>query len=58
MYYMYNSLEPEPKFQAPAPPSEKFLALAQAIQNCLGSGSTACLQSRAAYIFSLLYWKV
>ena len=30
-YYLYNSLELEPKFQAPAP----------AIQNCSGSGSTA-----------------
>jgi len=41
VYCLYNSLEPEPKFQALAPPPKIFLEPAPAIQNGLGSDSTA-----------------
>jgi len=40
LYYLYNSFEPESKFQAPAP----------AIQNCLGSGSTALVEASISFL--------
>jgi len=42
-YYLYNSLEPEHKFQAPAP--LKIFGSGSSHQNCLDSGSTALLES-------------